>query len=82
PCWWQTQPANTDALWEHLAQRYSLSLEQVRNAAREVRVIDPAQRQRVAAWPLAAARAVQSILHERLSFIERLQQIASLTQIS
>ncbi|WP_322807156.1 PocR ligand-binding domain-containing protein [Thermanaerothrix sp.] len=82
PCLWQTQSTDFDVQWEHLAQHYNLPLDQVRTAAREIRVIDPAQRQRVAAWPLAAARAVQSILHERLSFIERLQQIASLTQIS
>ncbi|MCX8024790.1 MAG: PocR ligand-binding domain-containing protein [Thermanaerothrix sp.] len=80
PCFWQEQPA--DALGERLAQRYNLPAAKLHTAIREIRLIEPAQRQRVAAWPLAAARAVQSILHERLSFIERLQQIASLTQIS
>ena len=44
-------------------------------AAREVPVIDPDQHARVEAWPFTAARAVQSILHERLCFVERLQQI-------
>ena len=44
-------------------------------------MIDPAQHARVEAWPFTAARAVQSILHERLGFMERLQQIANLTQI-
>ena len=41
----------------------------------------PAQHARVESWPFTAARAVESILHERLCFIERLQQIANLTQM-
>lgn len=82
PCLWQTRSTDVNALWERLAQHYDLPIEQVYAAAREIRTIDSVQRRRIAAWPSAAARAVQSILHERLSFVERLQQIASLTQIS
>jgi len=82
PCFWQNPPTDPETLWRQLAEQYDLPVEQVRAAAGEIRTIDPSQHQRVAAWPTAAARAVQSILRERLSFIERLQQIATLTQIS
>jgi hypothetical protein len=44
-------------------------------------VIDPSQHARLESWPFSAARAIQSILHERLGFMERLQKIANLTQM-
>jgi hypothetical protein len=44
-------------------------------------VIPPEQHAKVESWPFTAARAINSILRERVGFIERLQQIANLTQI-
>jgi len=64
-----------------LASIHNLPIEPLQKAAREIPVIDPAQHARVESWPTTAARAVQSILYERFCFIERLQQIANLTQI-
>ncbi len=65
-----------------LAASHSLPLEPLQQAARQVQVIDPADHARVESWPVAAARSVQSILHERTGLITRLQKIANLTQIS
>jgi hypothetical protein len=47
-----------------------------------VPVIAPERHAQVENWPSAAAQAVQSILQERSGFIQRLQKIADLTQIS
>jgi excisionase family DNA binding protein len=65
-----------------LASAFDLAQADLQAAAREIRVIEPDQQARVEAWPFTAARAVQSILHERIGFMDRLQQIASLTQYS
>jgi excisionase family DNA binding protein len=65
-----------------LASNHALPLNELQDAAREIPVIDPSLHSRVEIWPFTAARAVQSILHERLCFIERLHQIANLTQFS
>jgi excisionase family DNA binding protein len=65
-----------------LAAAHHLPLEKFQQAAHEILTIDPAQQTLVETWPTAAARAVQSILNERSGFVERLQQIANLTQIS
>lgn len=64
-----------------LAAAHGLGATALAEAAASVPVIDPAQHERVEAWPQAAARAVESILRERVGFIDRLQRIADLTQI-
>jgi excisionase family DNA binding protein len=81
--YWQAPDLREES--ERLRRLVSLSdlpLADLQAAAREVPVIDPAQHARVESWPFLAARAIQSILHERMCFVERLQQIADLTQIS
>lgn len=81
--YWQTPDPREEAeRIRRLAAAYRLPLEELQAAAREIPVIDPAQHARVETWPFTAARAVQSILHERLCFVERLQQIATLTQLA
>ena len=80
--WQPPDPREEAERIRRLAAAHGLELEELRAAAREIPVIDPAQHARVESWPYTAARAVQSILHERLCFVERLQQIADLTQIS
>jgi len=64
-----------------LASTHQISLENLSEAAQVVPVIAPQEHARVEAWPFSAARAVQSILHERTGFMTRLQQIADLSQI-
>jgi excisionase family DNA binding protein len=65
-----------------LAANYNLDLESLQRAADAIPVIAPQQQTLVEEWPFSAARAVQSILQERILFIERLQQIANLTQLT
>lgn len=65
-----------------LADMYDLPLKRLQKEAQSVQVIDTKQHARLEAWPVSAARAVQSIMRERFSFMSRLQQIANLTQIS
>lgn len=64
-----------------LASQNNLKIEPFKQAARMIPVIEPNRQSRVMAWPTLAARAVQSILLERTGFMERLKQIANLTQI-
>jgi excisionase family DNA binding protein len=81
--YWQPPDAHEEAeRIRRLSAAYNLPLADLLASAREIPVIDPAQHARVEAWPFTAAQAIQSILHERLGFMERLQQIASLTHIS
>lgn len=64
-----------------LALTHNLDQKALHKVAAEIPVIDPQQQSQVEDWPFSAARAVQSILQERILFIERLQQIAHLTQL-
>ena len=50
-------------------------------AADKIPVFTAEQMAQVVAWPVTAARAVDSILRERTGFMNRLQQIANLSQI-
>jgi len=79
--WQPPEPREEAERIRRLASAYSIPLEDLQAAAREIPVIDPTQHARVEAWPSTAAQAVQSILQERLCYIERLQQIADLTQL-
>lgn len=63
-----------------LAAAHNLPVEPLAQAAASVPVIETALHARVESWPKTAARAIESILCERVGFIDRLQQIASLTQ--
>lgn len=81
--YWQPPDAREEAeRMRRLAGSFDLSTEALQNAARKLPVIQPAQQQLVEGWPAVAAHAVQSILHERIGFMDRLQRIASLTQLS
>jgi excisionase family DNA binding protein len=64
-----------------LASTHHLDQDELQKHASAIPVIDPHQHSQVEEWPFLAARAVQSILQERILFIERLQQIANLTQL-
>ena len=65
-----------------LAHTHNLPTEKVFEAAREIPVIPSGMHQLIEKWPQAASRAIQSILLERSNFLDRLQKIANLTQIS
>ena len=66
---------------ERLAAEHQLDLPALRHASSEIPVIEASQQEHMHSWPLSAARAIQSILGERTSFMTRLQQIANLSQI-
>jgi excisionase family DNA binding protein len=65
-----------------LAADYALPLSAVQEALRKVPVIPSDQHDLLSAWVIDAARAMESILQERAGFVQRMQQIADLTQIS
>jgi excisionase family DNA binding protein len=67
---------------EELSQQYDIPFDLLQDAFEKIPRIPPDIHSRVNSWPAIAARAVEGILRERTSFIERLQQIANLTQIS
>jgi ligand-binding sensor protein len=65
-----------------LSAAYGLDFESLQKASASIPVILPQQQSKVEGWPSSAATAVQSILQERTLFIERLKQIANLTQLT
>jgi excisionase family DNA binding protein len=80
--YWQAPTANeaTERV-QRLSAAFSLSNETLSQAASTIPVIENERHTQAEAWPKAAARSVQTILQERIGFIERLQQIANLTKI-
>lgn len=82
PFYWQAPDSREEGeRVRRLAEEYRVPIVTLQQAAREVQVIDPSQQTRLEGWPITAARAIESILHERVGFMERLQKIADLTQI-
>jgi excisionase family DNA binding protein len=83
PFYWQpAEPHEESERLHRLAGTYDLDLEALQQVAQAIPVITAQQQAQVEAWPFTAARAVQSILVERTGFVDRLQQIANLTQLS
>ena len=81
--YWQTPDAREEGeRIRRLSSAHGIAFEDLRDAANEIPVVDPALHARVEKWPFAAAQAVQTILQERLCYIERLKQIADLTHFS
>jgi excisionase family DNA binding protein len=79
---WQKQDEREQAeRLRRLSSSHNLPLEKLQQAEAAVPVIEPKEHARVESWPFTAARAVQTILHERLGFMERLNQIANLTKV-
>ncbi len=79
--WQPPDPREENERIRRLAQISGLPPTTLHEAAAGVQIIPPEQHGQVETWPFSAARAVNSILQERVGFIERLQQIANLTQI-
>lgn len=83
PFYWQTpDSAEESQRMARLAEAHHLDVDELKGLAREVRVMSRDLHAQLEAWPTAATRAVQSILHERTGFIHRLKRIADLTQFS
>jgi excisionase family DNA binding protein len=80
--WQPPNPREEVERIRHLADRHNLSVEALQQAAAGIPVIAPENHARVESWPATAAHAIESILQERVRFIDRLQRIANLTQIS
>ena len=81
--YWQAPDAREESeRIRRLATSFTLPVEALQKAARSLQVIQPERQGLVENWPTTAARAVQSILHERVGFMNRLQRIADLTQLS
>ena len=79
--WQEPDPREEAERVRRLAAASELSKENLQEAASDIEVIPPEQQEKFESWPFTAARAVNSILHERVGFVERLQKIANLTQI-
>ncbi len=81
--YWQAPDPHEEAeRIRRLASVYQVNREELQQSARDIRVIEPDLHTRVEAWPYFAVKTVESILHERTGFMERLKQIANLTQVS
>ncbi len=79
--WQSPDPTEETERVQGLAKSHNLPAETLQQAAHAIPTFATEQHTRVEGWPARAARAIQSILHERSGFIVRLQQIANLTQI-
>lgn len=80
-----SQPFESSDERDRLAQvaaANKLNAETLYESARLVPVFSSERRDHATMWAFAAARAIQSILHERGSFFDRLQKIANLTELS
>lgn len=77
------QPVTHDELTrrgQELAEECHLDAEKLLAAMQEIPTISDEQKKQLQQHPLAAAEAIESILQERSGFLDRLQQIADLTQ--
>jgi len=77
------EPVNVEAEKEILietARLCGIDEQEILNAYQKVPHLSGEERPHLSAQPAAAANAVESILNERSAFMERLQQIAKLTQ--
>lgn len=80
--WQPHTPEELGTLTRALAFTHQLSPQAVEEAVRQVPVLAPARRVELEGWSQAVASAIHSILKERTGFLNRLQQIAHLTQVS
>jgi excisionase family DNA binding protein len=78
-----SEEINFDELADSLkkiARQCGIDEQELIAAARQVKKLSKEEQQHLSSQPEAAATAVESILSERTAFMERLQQIANLTQ--
>lgn len=67
---------------QELACQHALPVSAAQEAVRKVATIPSEKHDMMHSWVVDAARAMESILQERSGFIQRMQQIADLTQLS
>jgi excisionase family DNA binding protein len=80
--YWQMPDAGEEnERMQSLAGSEHIPLEKLQQEKRSIPVIDSSLHVRAEGWPFTTARAIQGILQERTRYLNRLQQIASLTQI-
>jgi excisionase family DNA binding protein len=79
--WRMPDPEEEAGRIQRLGNTLSLPVEILQQAAHTIPVITAQQQSQVQGWPLMAAQAIQSILNQRTMFMERLHQIANLTQM-
>ena len=65
---------------QFLAKTYQVNEEKLLEAAESIPVLSREQQDQLTFQPAAAVKAIESILAERNSFLDRLQKIADLTQ--
>ncbi|HZU85948.1 MAG TPA: PocR ligand-binding domain-containing protein [Anaerolineaceae bacterium] len=65
-----------------LAAAHGLNPAALQSAAEHIPAVSARQHSQVESWAPAAVNSIHSILHERSGFMDRLQQIANLTQLS
>lgn len=83
PFFWQSPDAEEEAQRIlRIAELHGLSYAELAGVAHTVPIIPLEQHLQMEEWARASSRAIQSIVHERAVFSLRMQQIASLTQIS
>jgi excisionase family DNA binding protein len=79
--WGAANPNEQAERMRRLANQVDLAPDALLEAAKAIPAIAPERQSQLETWPFTAARAVQSILIERTGFMERLRQIADLTQL-
>lgn len=78
----QLDPVEEAERVRRLAETHNLPVGELQAAARMVPVLPDERRPQLEGWIAAAAQATESILQERAGFMQRLQRIADLTQVS
>ena len=73
-------PQELEQRSQQLAEVHNLAPSELYAALQQVPVLSHEQRENLSDQPAAAAKAIESILTERSVFMNRLQQIANLTQ--
>jgi excisionase family DNA binding protein len=82
PFYWQPPEPDEETLRiRRLSDYHQLSYQDLVEAVQTVSIIPTAQHAQLESWLTAVVEAVQSIYQERSVYVERLQQIASLTQV-
>jgi excisionase family DNA binding protein len=67
---------------QKLAATHHIDPDELQSAVLDVQIIPNERHAQVESWPRHAVDAMHSILNERSGFMQRLQQIADLTQVS
>ena len=79
--WHAPEPREQAERLRRLAAQFNLSLEALLEAVESVTIIPEGKQSQAERWPQTAAHAVEHTVKERTGLIQRLQQIANLTQI-